>query len=353
MLFPVASLVASILLFAAPATPAPAAPVATVPPDVATPDNSRERLALAEKVNGLHGMDIPWHLKATYEVFSTDGPASDAGTYEEWRVSENKYRVALHSPSLSVEEYGTDHGVFRAGQSDWPREPLSAITDMIARPAFPHISEDTVFENYQQKFGAKEVPCTAVKKRNFPATLKNSPSFCFAPTNAVLLLASSPDAVIQTVYEHVRSLRGHYLAYDVKQYLDKKLWLTIHVETLEGLGRAGLSALTVPASALPVTPRIRLPQQAPDRLLSKVTPVYPLSARLHQFQGTVVLDALIDKEGHVAWQRVLAGPVALQQPSVDAVKQWVYKPYMLNGRPAEVETQITFVFDLGTHRVEQ
>ena len=347
------SLVASLLLFPAQAVAAPAVQAPPVQsPDVATPENARDRLALAEKVNGLHGMEIPWHLKATYEVFSTDGPTSEAGTYEEWRVSEKRYRVALHSPSLSVEDYGTDHGVFRAGQSDWPREPLSAITSMIARPAFPHISEDTVFENYQQSFGGKKVPCTAVKKRNFPGTPKNSPSFCFSPTNAVLLFASSPDAASQTVFEHIRALRGHYLAYDMKRYLDSKVWVKIHVETLEGLGRAGLSALTVPAGASPVTPRVFLTRQAPDRLLSKVTPIYPLSARLHQFQGTVVLDCLIDKEGHVAWLHVLAGPVALQQPSLDAVKQWVYKPYLLDGQPAEVETEITFVFDLSTHRVK-
>jgi hypothetical protein len=347
------ALVASILLFPAQAAAAPAPPAPAVPPDVTTPDDPRKRIALAEKVNGLHGLDIPWHLKASYVVFSVDGPTSDAGTYEEWRVSEKQYRVALHSPSLSVEEYGTDHGVFRIGERDWPREPLSSITSMIARPTFPHISEDTVFENYQQSFGAKKVPCTAIKKRGSPTTFKNSPSFCFSPTNAVVLFASSSNAVNQTVFEHIRSLRGHYLAYDMKQYLEGKLWLKIHVDTLEGLGRTGLSALTVPAGAFPVTPRLHLAEQAPDRLISKVDPTYPLAARLHDFQGTVILDALIDKEGHVAWLRALAGPVSLQQPSLDAVRQWVYKPYLLDGQPVEVETEINLVFDLSSHQVVQ
>jgi TonB family protein len=345
------ALVASILLFPAQLAAALVPPAPAVPPDVTTPDDPKKRIEFAEKVNGLHGLDIPWHLKASYEVFTTDGTTGDAGTYEEWRVSEKQYRVALHSPSLSVEEYGTPHGVFRIGERDWPREPLSSITSLIAGPTFPHISEDTVFENYQQSFGAKKVPCTAIKKRSFQTTLKDSPSFCFSPTNAVLLHASSSHAANQTVFEHIRSLRGHYLAYDMKVYLDGKPWLKIHVESLEGLSRAGLSALTVPAVASPVTPRIRLTEQAPDRLISKVDPTYPLTAKLDRLQGTVVLNALIDKEGHVAWARALAGPERLQQPCLDAVKQWVYKPYVLDGQPVEVETEINLVFVLSSHQV--
>ena len=71
---------------------------------------------LAEKTNGLRQVDVPWHLKATYVVFAEDGTTSDTGTYEEWRASEKEYRVALHSKSLFVEEYGTAHGVFRVGE---------------------------------------------------------------------------------------------------------------------------------------------------------------------------------------------------------------------------------------------
>jgi hypothetical protein len=74
---------------------------------------------LARKVNGLQRLDVRWHLKANYEVFAADGKSSDTGTYEEWRVNAKQYRIALHGSSVSVEEYGTDHGVFRAGEQDW------------------------------------------------------------------------------------------------------------------------------------------------------------------------------------------------------------------------------------------
>ena len=321
--------------------------------DLNTPNDARARIVLAERTNGLRLVDVPWHLKASYVVFADGGTTSDAGTYEEWRVSEKEYRVALHSSSLSVEEFGTAHGVFRVGQGDWPREPLSSITSMIAGPSFPHISDDTVLENFQHSFGASKLTCTAVRKRSEHTTLTDFPSYCFSPTDAVLLYTSSANAASQTVFEHFKTMRGHYLAFDTKQYLEDKLWLKLHVETLEGLDKAGQSALELPAGAVPVTPRSHLLGLAPDRLVSKVDPVYPVAARMHQFQGTVVLDALIDKAGHVAWLRALSGLPSLQQPALDAVRHWAYKPYLVEGQPAEVETEIPVTFVLNGHQVLQ
>ncbi len=59
-------------------------------------------MELATKVNGLKGLDVPWHLKATYQVFGPDGKQTEKGTYEEWRVSAQQYRIALHRPSEST-----------------------------------------------------------------------------------------------------------------------------------------------------------------------------------------------------------------------------------------------------------
>jgi hypothetical protein len=119
----------SVLFALAQSTTVPAPPAAggassqpapdTSPAEVMTPKDAKERMDLARKVNGLQGLDIPWHLKASYEVFAADGKSSDTGTYEEWRVNAKQYRIALHGSSVSVEEYGTDHGVFRAGEQDW------------------------------------------------------------------------------------------------------------------------------------------------------------------------------------------------------------------------------------------
>ena len=82
------------------------------------------------------------------------------------------------------------------------------------------------------------------------------------------------------------------------------------------------------------------------QVISKVTPVYPPEAKKARIQGKVLLDAVIGKDGHVLNLKTVSGPNELQQSSLDAVRQWVYKPYLVNGNPVEVTTQITVNYTL-------
>jgi TonB family protein len=81
-------------------------------------------------------------------------------------------------------------------------------------------------------------------------------------------------------------------------------------------------------------------------LLNKVVPVYPPAAKKAKIQGKVVLDAVIGTDGNVENLRVISGPQELQQSALDAVRQWTYKPYLLNGDPVEVETTINIIYNL-------
>jgi TonB family protein len=81
-------------------------------------------------------------------------------------------------------------------------------------------------------------------------------------------------------------------------------------------------------------------------VVRKVTPIYPELAKQSGVEGTVALAALIAKDGTVQQLRSIDGPPMLIQPALDAVKQWVYKPTLLNGNPVEVETTITVTFAL-------
>jgi protein TonB len=83
---------------------------------------------------------------------------------------------------------------------------------------------------------------------------------------------------------------------------------------------------------------------AEGQLIHRVTPAYPQQARLSGIQGTVSLQALIGKDGKVQNVKVLKGPAMLTQAAVDAVKQWQYKPFLLNGEPAEADVQINLNF---------
>jgi protein TonB len=82
-------------------------------------------------------------------------------------------------------------------------------------------------------------------------------------------------------------------------------------------------------------------------ILTQTRPVYPPLARQARIQGTVVLHAIIDKDGQVAKLEVVSGHPLLVQSALDAVKEWRYKPTQLNGDPVEVDTTIQVTFTMG------
>jgi protein TonB len=86
---------------------------------------------------------------------------------------------------------------------------------------------------------------------------------------------------------------------------------------------------------------------APGDLIYRVQPQYPEIARQARIQGTVALRAIISKAGTIENLTVEAGHPMLVPSAIRAVRQWRYRPYVLNGEPVEVGTEITVNFILG------
>jgi protein TonB len=101
-----------------------------------------------------------------------------------------------------------------------------------------------------------------------------------------------------------------------------------------------------PKPAAPVQPLRVGGNLQEGKLIKKVTPLYPAAAKIGRIQGTVRFEATISKTGTIRNLQVEAGPLALIQAASDAVKQWVYRPTLLNGEPIEVVTQIEVTFSL-------
>jgi len=81
-------------------------------------------------------------------------------------------------------------------------------------------------------------------------------------------------------------------------------------------------------------------------LIHKVIPRYPSIGIAIHLEGTVFLQATISKSGTIENLRVVSGPAMLQQAALDAVAQWRYRPYLLNGQPVQVETTVSVEFKL-------
>lgn len=107
----------------------------------------------------------------------------------------------------------------------------------------------------------------------------------------------------------------------------------------------GIMDTPVSVPKLVAPDRVRVSQGVSQGMISQmVKPQYPAAARAMRLQGAVVMEALIGKDGSVKNLKILKGHPMLAKAATDAVKQWHYKPYLLNGQPVDVETQITVNF---------
>jgi len=115
------------------------------------------------------------------------------------------------------------------------------------------------------------------------------------------------------------------------------------------------SANTSDLNSLMSTPPSSIPKLSPSTLkvsqgvsegllIKRVQPTYPPAAIAVHAQGSVQIEATINKEGYVTNPKVIHGNSILAQAAVAAVRQWRYKPYYLDGQPVEIQTQITVNF---------
>lgn len=117
------------------------------------------------------------------------------------------------------------------------------------------------------------------------------------------------------------------------------------------------AAFSLPEPVVPPAPQPRpVPPSAPVRVGSGVQsaklsfgpkPAYPRLAIAARTQGTVIIQALIGRDGVIGNLRVLSGPSILVAAAIEAVRQWRYQPTLLNGEPVEVITEIDVNFTLG------
>jgi periplasmic protein TonB len=108
-----------------------------------------------------------------------------------------------------------------------------------------------------------------------------------------------------------------------------------------------LSSTPVAVPKIATPSRVRVSSGVSTGLLiRKVPPTYPPLARQARIQGVVILQAQISKEGNIQNLQLISGHPMLAPAAIEAVKQWKYKPYLLNGEPVEVDTQVQVNFTL-------
>jgi TonB family protein len=337
-------LVVTPALFAQGANTAPAADAQSA---ANMPKDPSAILSMAAKLNGLNGPNLqPWHIKANYQTFDLTGKPQDSGTYEEFWISDRKYRRGYTSMNFTQTDVATGSRLFRSGNQNWPELLEEGVRRDLTQPV-PELN----FRNFtlgkkKRSLGPAGLLCITLTSEQMYA---DTALYCFAQDQPVLRIDSSTGGNYQTIFNSIVLFQGHFVAKDIRLESEGKPRLALHVETIEAISRINDSDFVPPSDAIEI-PRgqVTLPQTAVQafRLLT-VAPIYPSIAKTDHVQGTVVVQTTIGTDGTVIAARAISGPPGLRQASVDSVRQWKFRPFLILGEPVEVETQLQIIFTLG------
>jgi TonB family protein len=331
-----------------PPTPSLAPVSPTAQPSITDP---AQILAIAAQVNGLVGPDVkPWHLRLTYETFDNEGKQKSAGTFEEWWASEKKHKSKYVFQGAFQTDYTTENGLFRSGSQDSLGDTTMRIEGDLLQP-IPASFDNYSFDLRERTLGQAHLRCIFLHRLGgdtlsvpfMPGT------YCLDANKPTLRVKTSADGVHQAIFNHLLPFQDHYLASDIRIMKSGKPLLTIVVEKIESLSTIEPIDFTPPADAIhPLLPKLVeiLPGDLSVTLLHAVSPEYPPVARTMGLEGTVVVQAIIGKDGHTRNSHAVSGPKLLQKAALDAVNGYLYRPILFNGQPVELTTTVNVTFKL-------
>lgn len=335
-----------------PATPPGAS--GQTPTGPVVPQDPKEVLVAAALVNGLDAPGLkPWHILVSYDKFDEDGDNVDSGTYEEYWAGPKQYRLSYSSHDFSQTDVATDKGLYRAGADKWPGELQMRVRDEFVRPMFREM--DLLYGKPEKKmldFGNVQLPCVMLRRSDTVTQIVSESAlatFCFEPDSLMLRYSkggmTASTVLDQTVYDKIVKFQGQYVARDVQVKRVGKLFLKLQLEKLELITQLGTADFAPPKDSVAVAEqRIVLdPRMLElDYLLHREWTQYPRSLYAHG--GRALMKFVIGKDGHVTEARFVDGTPEMKKPLEQAIKKYVYRPFIVRGEPVEVEVTQEYFF---------
>ncbi len=323
------------------------------PADLPLPKDANGILSLAAQVNGLGAPGLqPWHVKASYETFNREGKSDGHGTFEMFWAGPEKYKQIFTSPAFTQTEYGSAGGNYHTGDSASAPYPQAFLIEQLLRPMPSQEDIDEANpERRERAFGSVKLQCVMLSQkivRLAYAPLGLFPTYCFEP-NKPILRFSSYGGDVDTVFNQLVLFQGRFFAKQISVADNSRPAISIQVDEVGGISNVDDAFFAPPANAVKVNdkPTDVAPGVMAGSILTKVAPSYPEAAKHKRVTGTVVLGAVIGRDGRIHRLKILKSPdPELTVAALIAVRQWEYKPYTLYGNAVEVNTTINVIFSL-------
>jgi TonB family protein len=317
------------------------------------PTTPAEILQLARTQNDIDVDGImPWHLKATFQLFDEKGKPKETATLDEiWAGPKRQKRIWL-SPSFRQIEIVNQDGTFRSMNTDEVPLLLQQARQTIVHP-MP--SEDDVAHTQlivqKQRFGKVNMNCIMLAQPIRGLTvppLGLFSTYCFDMDKPIYRIGFEYGDTTY-VANSIGTFQDRSVAVKDAVSVKSVPRVTGTVDDLHSLSTLDPQSF-VPspdATDISVKPVSVSAGVAAGRRSSGSDPIYPASAKENHVQGTIILRALIGRDGHIHSLRIVAANDAdLAVAAIAAVRHWTYTPYTLNGVATEVDTQITVNFKM-------
>src|SRR5437870_4179285 len=220
----------------------------------------------------------------------------------------------------------------------------------------PSAAQDAATPQIKDQTGNVPAESQAGHKGGTTATKSATPG---SKPSAAIASGNKPDAKAASAASDVTvtNIEPMVVTNDVKRHSPAVSQAQPDVPVPNALNIAGGSGADKEISNIMTSTPVSVPKPVPQSikvsqgvsqglLIKKVQPSYPAQALAMRMQGAVQLQATINKDGSVSNLKVLSGEAILSRAAMDAVRQWKYKPYFLNGEPVEIQTQIVVNFKL-------
>jgi len=324
------------------------------------PKDPREVFAAAAPFYDFASPELkPWHLKTRYQLYDEKGKPAEQGSYEYWWVSPQVYRSTWTRPGATHTDWHTADGKSAHQATGKPLEYFEYKLQAAILSPLPEAGDldPAKYRLDRQSVGSKaaKLPCIMVvplmpqhwQKQIVPLGL--FPTYCF-DSQLPALRASSSFGMLTTEYNHIVQVQNKYIAREILFFEGERKILSATVDAITSLNPSNPALL--PAADAPIAKNEKSQQilsgVMDGMLLKKQVPIYPQDAKDAYVSGTVVLHALISRDGSIHDLRVISAPwPSLAASALWAVSHWQYKPYRLNGEPVEVETTVNVIYSLG------
>jgi len=303
----------------------------------------------------------PWHLKATYQFYDAKGKPAEQGKWEYWWASPKVYRRTWTRNNVTQSDWYTADGSYHKQEGGSLRYFERNISNILFKPLPPEKAIESGRMKLDLKMtsvGQMQLACVSAAlqpKNNEKLAASSLPGpgvYCFSPSSEALRVFYDNYFIYE--YDQLVKTQNRYLSKQVVVMYGNRKLFSVAIDTIEGISLED-SALALPAGAEIESESSQADDSNHDdggvtvgKLIKKIPPDYPETAKMARQQGIVVMAAVIGTDGKIHDLETLFSPSQLLTKSAeDAVKKWEYKPNLLNGNPVEVETIVNVTFSLG------